>query len=343
MKNKPKSVLQNIRKYRYDQIHKQEAMHALKCIESDTGYTLTADQKRKIKDYAKEVLGSTKCSYWLYVYTAYNQKFKEGWIPDNYFGYSVAPKINKGIGSISNIKTLSRKIVETDLLPDKYYLIDNVLYDTNYQVITEKEVSEILFSNDNEYFLKKDDSNQGRGVIRITKENFNISELLKHQDAVIQEPIIQAEWFDKIIPDSVATIRITTVKEKDHTTRMRAAYLRVGRKNIETVQSNSAIRIPILDRKGNLGTFGADPEWKRHSTHPDTGFEFKNKSVPIFEKAVIECEKLHQKLPHFSIIGWDVSITEKGEIKLIEWNAGHPDIKFSEASTGPCFTGLDWF
>jgi hypothetical protein len=26
----------------------------------------------------------------------------------------------------------------------------------------------------------------------------------------------------------------------------------------------------------------------------------------------------------------------------IEWNGGHCDIKFSEATTGPCFTGLNW-
>jgi hypothetical protein len=27
---------------------------------------------------------------------------------------------------------------------------------------------------------------------------------------------------------------------------------------------------------------------------------------------------------------------------VLEWNSKHCDIKFSEASTGPCFLGLDW-
>jgi len=59
-----------------------------------------------IDDYALEILGSKMYAPWLYVYTAYNQEFKEGWIPDNYFGYIVAPIVNKGLGSLAATKTL---------------------------------------------------------------------------------------------------------------------------------------------------------------------------------------------------------------------------------------------
>lgn len=109
MNKKAKKILKNIKKIRYDYVHKKEALKALKNIEDDTKYTLSAKDKSYIKEYAKETFGSTVYAYWLYVYTAYNQKFKEGWIPDNYFGNVVIPKINKGIGHISNMKTLSKK------------------------------------------------------------------------------------------------------------------------------------------------------------------------------------------------------------------------------------------
>ncbi len=91
-----------------------------------------------------------------------------------------------------------------------------------------------------------------------------------------------------------------------------------------------------------MGDFGIDPSWQRHLRHPDSGFEFAGQRVPHFKKAVAECEKLHTKIPHFSIIGWDVSTMNSGEVRIMEWNAFHPDIKFSEASTGPCFFDLNW-
>jgi hypothetical protein len=47
-------------------------------------------------------------------------------------------------------------------------------------------------------------------------------------------------------------------------------------------------------------------------------------------------------VPHLSIIGWDTTIARDGSVKLFEWNGGHCDIKFSEATVGPCLTGLNW-
>lgn len=338
----PGEMLRKILKIRYDHRHKTEAIKALKAIEQDTNYTLSKKDKTSIKDYAKEVLGSSVYAYWLYVYTANNQGFVEGWIPDNYYGYIVVPKINKGIGDISSIKTLSKKIIESDFLPDKLYVIDNTLYDLDFNIIEPTEAFDILFENESECFLKINNSLQGKGVFKLNKNNFNISELFKHGDAVIQEPIKQSGWFDDIITGSVATLRITTVKDQDNIIQNRASYLQVGRENSQVVEAASAIHIPINDNKGTLGDYGLDDNWKRYFKHPDTGFVFSNQEIPYFEKAVEECERIHMKLPHFGVIGWDVSITNEGEIKIMEWNAGHPGIKITEATVGPSFSDLEW-
>lgn len=342
MKTILKNKLKIYQKKRYDSIHKKQALDALKTIQEDTGYELTKKQKSMIKEYAVEILGSASYVYWLYVYTAYNQQFKEGWIPDNYFGYVVAPKVNKGIGEISNIKTLSKKIIQTDLLPDKFYIIDKILYDQNFKIIQRENIEHILFSESDEYFLKKDSSNQGRGVFKITKENFNIECINNSGDAVIQRPIIQSKWFDEIVTGSVATIRITTLKKNDGTIKLAASYLRLGRKNTDIVQSKSAIRVPIMDDLGNLGEYGSDPLWKRHYKHPDTQYKFAGSKIPNFNKAIEYCLKMHRKIPFFTIIGWDVSITDENEPQIMEWNARHPDIRFTEASLGPSFIDLGW-
>jgi len=83
MKKISKKKLNNYKKHNYDHRHKMEAYQV---IEKDTNYVLSNKNKSIIDEYAKEVLRSTVYSPWLYVYTAYNQKFIEGWLPDNYFG-----------------------------------------------------------------------------------------------------------------------------------------------------------------------------------------------------------------------------------------------------------------
>jgi hypothetical protein len=47
-------------------------------------------------------------------------------------------------------------------------------------------------------------------------------------------------------------------------------------------------------------------------------------------------------VPHFTIIGWDIAISDNDRIELLEWNANRPEIKLSEATIGPCFLGLGW-
>ncbi|SDO04412.1 sugar-transfer associated ATP-grasp domain-containing protein [Alkalicoccus daliensis] len=322
--------------------HKKQALEALNHIENNSNYVLSKKQKSEIDEYSKATFGSAAYAYWLYVYTAYNEEFIEGWIPDNFFGYVVAPKVNKGIGKIANVKTLSKKIIGSELLPDKFYWIDNALYTAEYDLIRDKDIQKKLFETDEELYIKRDLTNKGKGVIKVNKQSFNLSEMKQMGDCVVQTPIKQAAWFNEFITGSVATIRITTVKGLDHSIRMRAATLRLGRKDSQFVESSDAVSVPIVNQNGDLGEFGIDHQWKKHYEHPDSKVKFAGASVPHFSRAVKECENIHRKLPQFTIVGWDLAITEHGDVKIIEWNAAYPGIKYHEALVGPCFTDMKW-
>lgn len=75
-------------------------------------------------------------------------------------------------------------------------------------------------------------------------------------------------------------------------------------------------------------------------SHPDTGVTFEGLTIPAFKNAGMEVEKLHDNYPFVQCIGWDVSINNKEQVEIMEWNAGHNDIKFSEAIYGLCFIDL---
>src|SRR5690348_5528889 len=73
------------------QKHYNYQAHAvLRSIEGQQGPT----DKRLVKlanAYSRDVFGSIKYAPWLRVYAAISGGFKEGWIPDNYYGIVVDP------------------------------------------------------------------------------------------------------------------------------------------------------------------------------------------------------------------------------------------------------------
>ena len=88
---------------------KKEANKAYKTIKKQMKYNLNKQQKKDINKYCKTVLGSKKFKPWIRVYTIYNQQFKWGWMPDDYFGQYTMQIINP-FGQMSEIKTLTKQI-----------------------------------------------------------------------------------------------------------------------------------------------------------------------------------------------------------------------------------------
>jgi len=301
---------------------------------------LDAALKRRIRKYAADALGNRNFCHWLYVYTLYRGSFLEGWVPEDFFR-KVIPRINGVYRSISDAKTLSGRILQTNHLPDKAYRVNGSWFDTGGNRLQSNEVKDIIFDQNTTAFVKLDNSSQGKGIVVIHRDTFDEARFLHiDKNFVVQRAIIQAGWFEAISPGCVATLRITTGLPVGGSPRICAAYLRIGRKGAKFVTSAEAIKIPVVDDKGTLGDFALDSNWFRYYSHPDSGVKFEGKKVPYFVEAVSLCEKLHERVPQFTVIGWDVAITESGWVELMEWNVGFPDIKFSEATTGPCFKHL---
>jgi hypothetical protein len=326
----------------YDKHHEQEALTATQTIEKFNCQKLLPRQKQLADDYAIQVLGKKVYAPWLYVYTLVSGgSFKEGWIPDNFFGKLVVPKINK-LRQITHFKTFSNVALKTESIPDVAYYIDGVFYTREFKVIDVTFLREIIGDTSKNVFVKKDESGRGKGVFKLVLGDINEDTFKRIGDCVVQLPIQQHEFFEHIISGSVATVRITTVKNNDGKIDLRASYLRLGRGNTAWVQSDNSVRVAIVDRNGELDTFGYTENWRRWLSHPDSNFSFYKQRVPQFKEAVEYCLKLHALVPHFAIIGWDIAISYDDKVKLLEWNGDHCDIKFSEATTGPCFTGLNW-
>lgn len=326
----------------FDARHRREAMQAVRTIEQHSGRRLTKAMQSKADEYAASVFGSARFAPWLYVYALINGRFQEGWIPDNYFGRTIIPAVNGGLRTVPDYKTFSNTVLRTDALPDIAYYIEGVFYDRTMSIIDVRQIRDLLPSGRNEIFVKPDDSGRGKGIQRISCDALNDELCRGIGNCVIQSSIEQHPFFDEFITGSVATTRITTVREPDGSFSRRAAYLRFGRNNTGWIQADNSVQAAVVNDDGDLDATGYTQDWRSHTTHPDTGVAFEGKRIPKFAEAVATCIDLHAALPQFAIIGWDIAIDRNERVKIIEWNADHPGIKFSEATTGPCFQGLGW-
>jgi hypothetical protein len=321
--------------------HKKKAKNILNEIESIKGKT----EPKLIElsnEYSKDVLGNICYAPWLYVYSAISGSFKEGWIPDNYYGRIVVPFIKGDYGKVSELKPLANKLFNSNLFPDIAYYVNGLWFSANCKIIGANDLKEVIFQKSSVVVFKLDNSLQGRGIFLFEKHSFDLEKIGLLGNGVFQEFINQHPFFEELMPTSVATIRITTVLKNDGNASVRACYLRIGR-NVDThVKSSSHIRVPINIDNRELNPMGYLTNWNTTEKHPDTDFIFAKKEIPCLNECFSSALQLHKSLPHVRCIGWDMIINQDNEVKVMEWNGFHNDIKFSEATQGPCFGDLGW-
>ncbi|PAU74736.1 sugar-transfer associated ATP-grasp domain-containing protein [Halomonas salipaludis] len=327
-----------------ERCHAQHARMAQRLLASLEQYNgaLGSPIQRQARDYAHEVLGSAKYAPWLKVYSAVHGSFVEGWIPGDYYQLVVLPCKNGQIGQATNTKTLTKRLLNSAALPDIAYLIDGIGYAADYSVVSAPALIDLLFAADERIFFKPDRSFQGQGIRILGRGDISPETLARLPDGVFQRPVIQHQIFDALTPNSTATLRLTTAKLPDGSVELRAADLRLGRANDRYVRAVSEIRVPVEMATGVLWSRGFMPDWRQVESHPDTGTSFSNIQIPGFHQAAAMCCRLHQGFPHLGCIGWDIAIDRKEDAKIMEWNARHNSIVFSEATTGPSFKWLGW-
>ena len=238
---------------------------------------------------------------------------------------------------------MTYRLFRSDRIPDVAYLIEGRLFDRHLHDISLGNAERKMFSDSDEVAIKREGSGQGRGVQFLSRKNFDpVALAASTANAVIQTRITQHPIFDTFVPRGAVTLRLTTVRELDATFHVRAAYLRIPYGNHKFVRSASSARVAVDLSSGALADSGYLSDWTAVIRHPESDTPFSGLSIPGFSDAVRVCQDLHATVPQVGCIGWDVILDGKSGAWILEWNADHNDVKFSEAVTGPCFRNLNW-
>jgi hypothetical protein len=325
----------------YSATKKAHTMAALRRIEAYNGKT-SPDIIKRCDDYSRDVFGWKGYAPSLYVYSALAGEFKEGWIPGTYYDQVVVPVTSGDFGDLSEYKSLGGRLLESRRFPDVARLMQGVFYDEEFRVVPVRELKDKLFARSSKVVFKLDNSNKGRAVHVVTRDEFEPQRFLRLGNGCFQYFVDQHETLKALSPNAVATLRMTTAIDRNGVASVRACYLRVGRTTDPTIKPSSQIRIVVDCREGGFAPLAFLPDDRQIAAHPDSGIAFEGGAFPSYANCVEAVNELHRRVPYVSCIGWDVCVDSDDEPRILEWNGRHNAIGFGEAVQGPCFRDLGW-
>lgn len=138
---------------------------------------------------------------------------------------------------------------------------------------------------------------------------------------VMEELIVQDNRMAALHPESVNTIRITTVNFGDSVV-IKWPVLRMGRGHSVVDNACSGGVFAALDE--NNGTIIRVADKQRgsyYTTHPDTHISLMGFQVPLWNELCESVKKIASSCPDCHIMGWDMALTDKGWV-VVECNYG---------------------
>lgn len=304
------------------------------------GRGLSDEQERLCREYAQDVLGSDRFQHWLRVFTAYNQEFREGWIPHDYFSEIVVRR-TKGLYSyLGMMSAMNFFLFGDDFKLDIGCYAGGRFLTQNGEMLSEDDFKQHLIDSADDIVFKADLSDRGRNIFFMKSASVNLTFMKRFGMGSFQRRVTQHQSLAEIGSDAVATIRLTTVVEPDGTVTLRNAFLRLGHGSQTHIMADN-IKVRI-DEGGILGEESVNLAWEIKKEHPDSGFMFKGFVIPEYAKVVEEAVRLHAKVPFLSVIGWDFTLDENLEPQVLEYNTASNGFIYGETFSGPCFKGLGW-
>lgn len=141
----------------------------------------------------------------------------------------------------------------------------------------------------------------------------------RYSGAIVEELIIQDERMAALHPESVNTVRITSIRLDDRTVIFHP-NLRVGfGDSVVDNAGSGGILAPVDSETGRVIVAG-DRKGRFYTSHPETGVQLEGFEIPCWQEAIETVCKLAQVIPSNRYTGWDLALSKSGWV-LVEANA----------------------
>lgn len=305
---------------------------------------LTKGQEADIQAYFKKHLGREVPTYWHQYLYSRNGIYSEKYIPASVYVTSIIYRLN----DLQYCPAYVDKGFYDTLFPDvnrpKTFIknVNGFYYDDKNPISKAEAIDRC--ANLKEAIIKPSVfGTWGEGVKLFHSENGIIREMNMpindlfaqyKKGFIVQSKLEQHPDLARLNPTSVNTIRVMSYRKEDEVIIL-YAVIRIGRLG-KVVDNETAggIKADIDLQTGRIKgpAFGSPTE--KNMPQTDSGAVLDNYLIPSFPQVLDFVKSLHQRLPYFRLIGWDISVDTNGQPVMIEWNKS---AELSQVAHGPAF------
>ena len=260
-------------------------------------------------------------------------------VPEALFVSDIEPTlISDEIAHFFSHKSYYNRIFDDGIFPkDIVHCIGGQYLDDDLRPINFKELTEKVHTIEYPVVMKPNkDSYGGEGVFFVKDPENLIDRCMKSRDFVVQEYIIQDDFFKKYNPDSLNTIRVYVYKSvKDDSYHILNMALRMGKGGSLDNETSGGIHT-MINSDGSLNGYAVDKYGTVYSKHPDTGCTFHDQILAYNELIDLAID-IGRQIHFTRLIGLDVCYDNKGNWRVIEINTKAHTIRFAQYGGQPFF------
>lgn len=181
-----------------------------------------------------------------------------------------------------------------------------------------------FFKKHNVFMAKPIDGSCGKNIEKIYTDKFKsldeVYEYVQNKNFELEEVIKQNAEVNKICPNSINTVRVVTILDKNKKAHIIMTYFRIGNGSAFVDNFNSGGMVaPVDENTGVVLQPAIDKNKNLYEVHPATGSQIKGFKFPYWNEMRAMVEEAAQVIPEVGYVGWDVCFTDDGPI-LVEAN-----------------------
>lgn len=217
--------------------------------------------------------------------------------------------------------------------------VNGVFLDAQYRPVNPEHIMSILQEHDKLIVKPSIENGFGRSVKLYQREQYGSIQRDFRTDYIIQEPLSQCSIIAELNPSSVNVVRVISLSLNGKVTPVNYA-LRCGATGSITDNQVTA------DGRG-MYIIGVEPDGTLKDkavyscgeiiTKAPNGKEFAGRKLPNFEKALEMTTRIHERLPHFGFIAFDVCFPADQTPTIMEYNIKGPGVLYYQYVNGPLF------
>lgn len=275
-------------------------------------------------------------------YSRFSGIHSDKYIPMDLYYFYILPALNrydfKNAYTDKNIfKLLFHDINQPETIAKNmngiYYISDSI-------IVSEEEFFQFTGSIKEECIIKPTVCTcNGIGVAKLITDNKIEQEQQIRSyknNFIIQKKVKQHSVMNKLNESSLNTLRVFTYRTLDGKIEYMTGktFGRYGGKGAIKDNGSAGGGIFGIDDSGIVADDVAFFKKMQKKYLSELGMN--NLKVPNFDLVKKMVVSLHQRLPHFDFVGWDIAIDENGEPMLIEFNL-EPSVEGPQMISGPLF------